>query len=108
MLPPPPRSNLHRGVRCRYALKGLDNNWRWMLAVGALPPVLILLFLLCLPESPRWLVGQGRAEEAGQVLARTSGKSTGCVNHTRGTRLGTCINGWCGIEYSAGIDLGTH
>ncbi|WP_051897687.1 sugar porter family MFS transporter [Sciscionella sediminilitoris] len=45
--------------------------WRWMFAIGALPAVLMLIGAFFLPESPRWLVKQGRTAEARAVLART-------------------------------------
>jgi sugar porter (SP) family MFS transporter len=45
-------------------------NWRWMYAMGAVPSVLFFLFLLGVPESPRWLVKNGREDEARDVLAR--------------------------------------
>jgi len=46
------------------------SNWRWMYAMGAIPSVLFFLLLLRVPESPRWLVKNGREDEAGAVLAR--------------------------------------
>ena len=45
-------------------------NWRWMFGVGAVPSVLFFLLLLGVPESPRWLVKNGREDEARAVLAR--------------------------------------
>lgn len=45
-------------------------NWRWMYAMGAVPSVLFFLLLLGVPESPRWLVKNGREEDARAVLAR--------------------------------------
>ncbi len=45
-------------------------NWRWMYGTGALPSVLFFLLLLGVPESPRWLVKNGREDEARAVLAR--------------------------------------
>ena len=45
-------------------------SWRWMFAVAALPSLVFLLNLLVVPESPRWLVKQGRMEEALAVLGR--------------------------------------
>ena len=51
-------------------------NWRWMFATGALPAVLFVLFVLRIPESPRWLLKQGRDEEALSVLGRVNDPST--------------------------------
>lgn len=47
-----------------------DNAWRWMLGVQAFPSLIYLLFALGVPESPRWLAGHGRAEEARKVLVQ--------------------------------------
>ncbi|MDE0052749.1 MAG: sugar porter family MFS transporter, partial [Gammaproteobacteria bacterium] len=45
-----------------------ENNWRWMLGVEAIPAVLYFLLLLRVPESPRWLVMQGREVAARGVI----------------------------------------
>uniref|UniRef100_A0A7N0T1K4 Major facilitator superfamily (MFS) profile domain-containing protein n=1 Tax=Kalanchoe fedtschenkoi TaxID=63787 RepID=A0A7N0T1K4_KALFE len=47
-------------------------GWRMMLGVGAIPSVFLALGVLAMPESPRWLVMQGRLGEARKVLDRTS------------------------------------
>ena len=49
--------------------------WRWMLGIAVVPAVIFFLFLLSIPESPRWLVKQHRREEAADVL-RTMGNET--------------------------------
>lgn len=45
--------------------------WRWMLGLAALPAVALFIGLFFLPDTPRWYMSKGRAEEAGAVLRRT-------------------------------------
>jgi sugar porter (SP) family MFS transporter len=52
-----------------YALAG-PGGWRWMFAIAAFPAVILAIGMIPLPESPRWLMGQGRAGEARSVLNR--------------------------------------
>ena len=47
--------------------------WRWMFASELLPVAVFLVLLLFLPQSPRWLAGRGRTDEALRVLARVDG-----------------------------------
>ncbi|MGZ5467919.1 MAG: sugar porter family MFS transporter [Candidatus Aminicenantales bacterium] len=46
------------------------SNWRWMFGLGAVPSIFFFLLLLRVPESPRWLVKNGREDEARTVLTR--------------------------------------
>jgi sugar porter (SP) family MFS transporter len=46
-------------------------GWRWMFGVEAVPALTFLGFLAAVPESPRWLVAEGRTDEAGSILSRT-------------------------------------
>jgi len=41
-----------------YLLQGVggENDWRWMLGIVALPSLLFCLFMLAVPETPRWLL----------------------------------------------------
>ena len=55
-----------------YLIARLDlgpTEWRWMLGIQAVPSLLFFGLLFPTPESPRWLVGRGRVEEARTVLA---------------------------------------
>jgi SP family galactose:H+ symporter-like MFS transporter len=50
-----------------YWLAG-GHAWRMMFGLGVIPTLLFLLMVLTVPESPRWLVAQGRSLEAERVL----------------------------------------
>jgi sugar porter (SP) family MFS transporter len=50
-----------------------DNNWRWMLAVMAVPSFLLFVLLLFVPESPRWLAEKNQPERAMNILTRING-----------------------------------
>jgi SP family galactose:H+ symporter-like MFS transporter len=50
-------------------------QWRWMMALGAVPGAVLAIGMLVLPETPRWLAGHGRLEEAKAVLRRLRGTS---------------------------------
>src|SRR3954447_15993530 len=56
------------GLPFALAGEGFDNGWRWMYGVGALLALVAILLRFELPESPRWLVGQGRLDEADGVV----------------------------------------
>jgi sugar porter (SP) family MFS transporter len=41
-----------------------SRNWRWMFISAVLPAVILLIGMIFLPESPRWLARQGFREQA--------------------------------------------
>ncbi|MEX2542657.1 MAG: MFS transporter [Trueperaceae bacterium] len=47
-----------------------ENAWRWIFAINALPGLLGLVVRLWVPESPRYLLNEGRQAEAREVLLR--------------------------------------
>ena len=49
------------------------NGWRWMLGAEVAPALLLLALLFFVPESPRWLIGAGRGDEARRVLESVGG-----------------------------------
>jgi sugar porter (SP) family MFS transporter len=52
-----------------YAFSG-SGAWRWMLGVGMIPAAILLVGMLPLPESPRWLLAKDRRQDALGVLRR--------------------------------------
>ena len=45
--------------------------WRWMLAIAAIPALLLFVGMMTLPDSPRWYALKGRHDDARRVLERT-------------------------------------
>ena len=63
-----------------------SGNWRAMLGVLALPAVLLIVLVIFLPNSPRWLAQKGRhveAEEVLRMLRDTSEKAREELNEIR-------------------------
>ncbi|KAG6413370.1 hypothetical protein SASPL_126079 [Salvia splendens] len=62
------------GYVSNYGFSKLPTNigWRLMLGIGCIPAVFIAIGVLAMPESPRWLVMQGRLGDAKRVLDKTS------------------------------------
>lgn len=53
-----------------FVVPASPDGWRIVQIVTAVPIVMLLWWRRALPESPRWLIQQGRLEEAERVLAR--------------------------------------
>lgn len=52
----------------------IANGWRWMFGVGAIPGLIFMGLLFLVPESPRWLIKQGKPEKALGILLRIHGE----------------------------------
>ncbi|SAL09141.1 MFS transporter [Caballeronia telluris] len=51
----------------------VPDAWRWLLASAAAPALIVLLLRFGTPESPRWLLGKGRAAEANDIVRKHFG-----------------------------------
>ncbi|MFZ2643919.1 MAG: sugar porter family MFS transporter [Verrucomicrobiia bacterium] len=49
------------------------SGWRWMLGAEVAPAALLVALLFFVPESPRWLLGVGRDDEARRILESVGG-----------------------------------
>jgi sugar porter (SP) family MFS transporter len=50
-------------------------GWRWMFGLTAAPALLFFFGMFGVPESPRWLVKNGKPEQAKNVLAKIGGQN---------------------------------
>ena len=71
-------------------------DWRWMLGVIAFPAIALLIGLLFLPRSPRWLMSRGRDAEAAKVLERLRSDSNAVATEMReiAEQLKVEFQGW--------------
>jgi len=53
----------------------MNEGWRYMLASAAIPATLLIVFMLVVPETPRFLVLKDRHEEAKSLLKRLFGSA---------------------------------
>ncbi len=51
-----------------------DDAWRWMFGLGAIPSAVFFAGVFWLPESPRWLMLNGREESCHNVLKKIGGE----------------------------------
>ena len=50
------------------------HGWRWMVGLGALPALIQLVIMFFMPETPRWLIRDGKANDARKVLKKIYGE----------------------------------
>ena len=48
-------------------------GWRWMFAAETVPASMFFIMMFFIPESPRWLVKNGKIKDAEKVLGRVGG-----------------------------------
>lgn len=50
-------------------MAGVFCHWRWLAFIGAIPPILQIILIFPVPETPRWLLGKNRESEALESLS---------------------------------------
>lgn len=64
--------SLTAGILLSYLINGVFadsiHNWRWMLASGVIPSIIMLIGILFLNDTPRWLFTKNREAEARHVF----------------------------------------
>ena len=90
-----------------YALQGIggEDAWRWMLGVVAIPSIAFIVFVLFVPESPRWLIVKRNEEvEARKVLAIINpgmvDESVAAIRASVHQELGTKVERFFSRKYS--------
>lgn len=53
-----------------FADEAVVDCWRPMFCVGVIPAVVLFVGMICMPETPRWLMSKGFEEKARTVLSR--------------------------------------
>jgi sugar porter (SP) family MFS transporter len=79
--------------------------WRWMLAAGIAPALLLLTGMFLVPESPDWLRSRGHHTRAARAAARL-GLETGDAPTAAATRRGTGLRHACALAGGRWVALG--
>ncbi|XP_027271166.1 solute carrier family 22 member 13 isoform X2 [Cricetulus griseus] len=66
------QSNIGFGLMVLAGLAYGVRNWRLFQIIGTAPVFLLFFYFWVLPESPRWLLSQGRIEEAKQLVQKAA------------------------------------
>jgi len=72
-------ATLHHGIPGKsefYHVIFVDEVWRSMFGMEMLPAILLLILLLFVPESPRWLIKEGKNDQGKLILEKISGTRT--------------------------------
>lgn len=78
----------------------VDEVWRGMLGMEALPALLFFLIIFFIPESPRWLIVRGEESQASAILNRiyTSVKAAAAqLNDTKSMLASECKSEWSAL-----------
>ncbi|GKQ43456.1 putative metabolite transport protein YwtG [Companilactobacillus sp. RD055328] len=62
------------GILCAYAVGAYNlptDDWRWTLGLGVVPAAIFTIGMMVSPQSPRWLIRDGRIQKAREILIKT-------------------------------------
>ena len=76
-----------------------QEGWRWMFYACAVPAILFFVFVLFIPESPRWLVSKGKPEKAFHIMKRITGEEVARIELKEITN--TIHNDEAGISFAS-------
>ncbi|XP_043708667.1 probable polyol transporter 6 [Telopea speciosissima] len=73
----------------------LKIGWRMMLGIAAIPSIALVFGILKMPESPRWLVMQGRLKDAEEALLLVSDSKKEAKSRFRDVKIAAGIDENC-------------
>ncbi|XP_050226966.1 probable polyol transporter 3 [Mercurialis annua] len=86
----------------------LKLGWRLMLGLAAIPSIILVFGILQMPESPRWLIMQGRLGEAKKVLIRVSNSDQEAETRLRDIKIAAGIDENCNDDIVKPTEKTTH
>ncbi|CAL1376651.1 unnamed protein product [Linum trigynum] len=75
-------------------------GWRLMLGIAAVPSLLLAIGILKMPESPRWLISQGKLGKAKRILFKVSNSPEEAEKRFRDIKIAAGIDEDCDSEFA--------